>query len=118
MDNCVFCKIINKELPAEVVFEDNEFIAFLSKGKISEGHTLLIPKKHYEDVFDIDRETLKKLIAIAKDISLKMVEEKKATAVNLLNASGKDAEQTVFHFHLHIVPRNADDGLNLWYKLA
>ncbi len=116
MENCVFCKIINKELPASIFLENEEFLAFSPIEQVSKGHTLLIPKKHQENIFDIDRTTLEKLTGFAQDIAKQLVETHGVTGINLLNASGKDAQQSVFHFHLHIVPRYENDGLDLWLR--
>lgn len=116
MKDCVFCKIINKEIPSTVFFEDEDFLAFSPIEQVSKGHTLLIPKKHQENVFDIDTNSFEKLAGIAQKLSKKLAEIHKATGVNLLHASGKDAQQSVFHFHLHIVPRYENDGLDLWFR--
>ena len=116
MKDCVFCKIINKELPSKNVFEDKDVIAFETIQPVSKGHVLVVPKKHFENIFDIDKEVLQKLITVTKNLSEKLKIENKATGVNLLNASGKDAQQSVFHFHLHIVPRYKNDGLDLWFR--
>ena len=116
MDLCVFCTIINKKLPIEVIFEDDNFLAFLPIEQISRGHTLLIPKKHYENVFDIDTTILQQLASTAQTISKELTIKYGASGINLLHASGKDAQQSVFHFHLHIVPRHQGDGLDLWFR--
>lgn len=116
MNDCIFCKIIHKEAPATIIFENDDIVAFIPKEEISKGHTLLIPKKHFENIFDMDKNTLEKLIAVSKDLSEQLVQENKATGINLLHASGKDAQQSVFHFHLHVVPRYENDGLDLWLR--
>lgn len=115
-DKCVFCEIVAGRIPASVVFEDNEFIAFLSIKPVSKGHTLLIPKKHFVDIFDFETSYLERLMGIAQKIAKSVLKKNKATGINLLQANGKDAEQSVFHSHLHIVPRYKNDGLNLWFK--
>jgi histidine triad (HIT) family protein len=116
MNLCIFCKIINKEAPATVVFENEEVLALVPIGQVTKGHTLVIPKKHFENVFDIETGALQSVIAITKDLAPKLCEQYGATGVNLLNASGKDAQQSVFHFHMHIVPRYKDDGMDLWLR--
>jgi histidine triad (HIT) family protein len=116
MENCIFCKIINKKAPAKIVFENDDILALVPKGEISKGHTLVIPKKHFENIFDIDKNILEKLIAVSKDLSETLTKENNATGINLLHASGKDAQQSVFHFHFHIVPRYENDGLDLWLR--
>ena len=116
MNDCIFCKIVKKEAPATIVFEDADILAIVPLGAIAKGHTLVIPKVHSENVFDISHTDLASVAAVAKDLSKKIVAENNATGVNLLNASGKDAQQSVFHFHLHIVPRYPNDGYDLWLK--
>lgn len=116
MENCIFCKIINKELPSKIIFENDEFLAFLPINAVSKGHTLLIPKKHFESIFDFETQSLGKLMEIAQKISKDITQENNATGLNLLQANGKDAQQSVFHFHLHLVPRYKNDGLDLWFK--
>jgi len=116
MKECIFCKIINKESPSKIVFENNDILAIAPKEEISKGHTLVIPKTHFENIFDIDKNILEKLIAVSKDLSATLAKENNATGINLLHASGKDAQQSVFHFHLHIVPRYENDGLDLWLR--
>lgn len=116
MENCIFCKIINKDAPAKIVFENNDILAFVPKEQVSKGHTLVVPQNHFENIFDIDKTTLEKLIGASKDLSVQLAKENNATGINLLHASGKDAQQSVFHFHLHIVPRYENDGLDLWLR--
>ncbi len=116
MEDCIFCKIIKKEAKADIIFEDEMFLAFKPLKPITEGHVLLVPKNHFENLFDIDDEILKNLIITGKKIASGMIKENNATGVNLLHASGKDAQQSILHFHLHIVPRRQNDGLDLWIK--
>ncbi len=114
--NCIFCKIINREVRGTFVYEDFDVAVIIPKEQVSDGHVLVIPKKHYQDIFDIDNTVLQNIALISKKISVNTVETTDYTSVNLLNASGKDAQQSVFHFHLHIVPRKPNDGLDLWIK--
>jgi len=116
MNNCIFCKIIAKEAPSKIIFENGDVLALKPLREVSRGHTLIIPKKHFENIFDIKKDKLEKLIAVSKDLSEKLARENSATGINLLHASGKDAQQSVFHFHLHIVPRYENDGLDLWLR--
>jgi histidine triad (HIT) family protein len=115
-ENCIFCKIIKGEIPAKKVYEDEKVLAFLDVNPVSRGHTLIIPKKHFENIFDIEEESLKEIINASKKISIFLKEKLNADGVNLLHASGKDAQQSVFHFHLHVVPRYKGDNLDTWPK--
>jgi len=114
--DCVFCKIINKEIPAEIVYEDKNFLAFKTIEPVSTGHTLVIPKEHAENVLDIEQAILEKLSGVAQNIAKDLVKNQAATGVNLLHAAGKDAQQSVFHFHMHVVPRYENDNLDLWFR--
>ena len=118
MQNCIFCKIVKGELPAFVVFEDDCVLAFLDINPLAQGHTLVIPKKHYENIFDIDEETLQRIIVVAQKIAQKMKEVLSVEGVNVINASGKTAEQSVPHFHLHLIPRKKGDkiDMNAWWQ--
>ncbi len=109
--DCLFCKIVSKQLPANTVYEDEKVIAFLDINPLTEGHTLVIPKAHVESVFDISAEDLKHISAVAQKISNKMKETGQTEGVDLVNASGQAADQSVFHFHLHVIPRKSGDGL-------
>ena len=116
MESCIFCQISNHKSPAKVIFENENIVAFNPIDPVSKGHTLVVPKEHFENILDIDPNTLKELIIVSKDLSKKLTKKYKATGVNLLQASGKDAQQSVFHFHIHVVPRYKNDGLDLWFR--
>ncbi|HCY06525.1 MAG TPA: HIT family protein [Erysipelotrichaceae bacterium] len=102
---CIFCKIVNNELPSYKVYEDDEFLAILDIAQTTDGHTLVFPKKHIVDIFEIDDETLSKLITLTKKLSDKVVTKMNATGLNLLNNTNESAGQSVHHIHFHIIPR-------------
>lgn len=116
MENCIFCKIIKGEAEAKKVYEDDFVLAFATRGPVSKGHTLVIPKEHCENMLDISAESLAKVMEVTRNLASKIKIDYEATGVNVLHAAGFDAQQSVFHFHLHIVPRFPDDGLDLWFK--
>lgn len=116
MENCIFCKIIKGEVESKKVYEDDFVLAFATHGPVSEGHTLVIPKEHCENILDISAESLAKVMEVTRNLASKIKTEVGATGVNVLHAAGADAQQSVFHFHLHIVPRFPNDGLDLWFK--
>ena len=116
MENCIFCKIIKGELEAKKVHENESVLAFIPKEQVNKGHILVIPKEHFESIFDISKESLVKVIEVSQELSQKCKTELGATGVNILHASGKDAQQSVPHFHIHVVPRYSNDGLDLWIK--
>jgi len=111
MKNCIFCKIIKEEIPCYKIYEDDLVLAFLDINPIARGHTLIIPKEHKENIFEIDSIVLERIVSVAKKIAEKM-KINGAEGVNLYHASGLSAEQTVFHFHLHVIPRTKGDGIS------
>jgi histidine triad (HIT) family protein len=111
MEDCIFCKIINNEIPSYKIYEDDLVLAFLDVNPMSKGHTLIVPKKHAKDIFEIEKIYLERIILVAKKIAQKMKDSLCVDSVNLYHASGIEAGQTVFHFHLHIVPRIEGDTL-------
>ncbi len=111
--NCIFCKIVKGEIPSKKVFEDEHTLAFLDINPMSTGHTLVIPKKHAENVFEIDEKELAHVHAIAKKIAIQRKNEG-AEGVNILQTNGAVAGQSVFHLHVHVIPRKTGDGLRFW----
>jgi len=118
MDNCIFCQIVDKKAPAKVIYENENVICFLPKKVEVYGHTLVVPKKHYADLYDMPTEILCDLVKVAQKLTLEYKQKINATGMNLMHASGKDGQQSVFHFHFHLFPRFKDDGLNTWPNLA
>lgn len=116
MEDCIFCKIIRKQAPAKIVYEDEFVLGITPKEEVSRGHTLLVSKTHFESIFDVEETTFVNFARVIKDLSVKLVKENNATGINILNASGKDAQQSVPHLHFHLVPRYPNDGLDMWIK--
>lgn len=115
MDNCIFCKIVTREIPAEILFEDSATIAFLDIKGVNPGHVLVIPKEHYADFASTPTDVLCKVIATAKMLVPAILAATGASAFNVGVNSGHDAGQVVGHMHLHLMPRLAGDGLELWH---
>ena len=113
MTHCVFCDIISHKIPWFIVDENDKVISFLPKDMECFWHTLIVPKKHYENVFDISNEDLYAVSDFIKELVLKYKRYLWATWVNILNASWKDAQQSVFHLHFHIIPRFPDDKMDI-----
>lgn len=112
-DDCIFCKIVAGELPATRIDEDERTVAFMDIAPWTRGHALVVPRAHATDLGEIGEEDLAAVAAMAKRIALRQKERLGAEGVNLLNAFGAAAWQTVFHFHMHVIPRYADDGMQL-----
>lgn len=117
-DNCIFCKIVRGEIPSFKIYEDEFTYSFLDLSNDGNGHILVIPKKHCENILDCDEETLAHVSKTIKKISLYLVEKCGFSGVNILNSSGSSAEQTVFHLHFHILPRKDNDDMSVSPKLS
>lgn len=117
MDDCKFCKIINRQIPSWIVYENEKVIAFLPEKLEVCGHTLVAPKQHYVDLYDVPEDVLCELIKVSKKITIAYKEKINSTGMNLIHASGVDGQQSVFHFHIHLLPRFKDDKLNTWPNL-
>lgn len=104
-ENCIFCKIANGEIPSATLYEDEEFRAILDLGPAAKGHTLILPKKHAANIFELPDETAAKAILLAKQLGARLQEGLHADGVNLVQNNGEAAGQTVFHFHMHVIPR-------------
>jgi histidine triad (HIT) family protein len=116
MDDCVFCRLIGGREPATVVYEDDRVIAFypLLEGRLADGHVLVVPKRHAVDLFDIEPAELDTVMRSVRRVAHGMRAALGATGVNVLNASGPNSDQSVFHFHFHVIPRWQGDGLWTW----
>ena len=115
--DCIFCKIISGEIPSMVVYEDEFSCVFMDIAGDVDGHMLAVPKKHAESILDCDADTLALLMETVKTVSNHLVDRCGYKGVNLLNASGPCAGQSVGHFHIHIIPRKEGDGVDAWPKL-
>lgn len=111
--DCIFCRIVAGELPATVVDEDERTLAFMDINPATRGHALVIPRAHARDVHEIEAEDLAACAATAQRLAGRMRERLGATGINLLQSNGAAAWQTVFHFHVHVIPRYDDDPLEL-----
>ena len=114
MKNCIFCKIVQKDIPGKIIYEDDVCLAFLDLSQTTDGHTLVIPKKHCKNILEVDDETLAHLIVVTKKLANKIVKNLNANGVNSLTNANQIAGQTVMHFHIHIIPRyNLDDKIEI-----
>ena len=110
MEDCIFCKIGKGEEKSWKVYEDENVYAFLDIYPASRYHTLIIPKKHYKNIFDVPMKELQQVISIVKKLSVLYKEKLGIENVQIINSSGAEAQQDVFHVHFHIVPRKKGDG--------
>ncbi len=102
---CIFCRIAQKQVPANLVYEDEKALAFLDIRPLNEGHTLVMPKAHYETIFDIPQELITYLHGITKQVAIAVKKATKADGISIIQQNGKAASQEVFHLHIHVIPR-------------
>jgi len=112
---CIFCEIVADRAASYTVYEDEHVRAFLDIHPVSSGHTLIVPKEHYENIYDIPEQELEHIAAAAKRLALLYRSRLGAEAANLLQSSGRTAQQEVFHFHMHLIPRYAGDGVKMFF---
>jgi histidine triad (HIT) family protein len=111
--NCIFCQIVAGELPATIVDSDERTLAFMDIAPATRGHALVIPRAHTPDLLSVDPEDLSAVALSSQRLAARMRERLSADGVNLVNSCGAVAWQTVFHFHVHVIPRYSDDPLRL-----
>ena len=114
--NCIFCKIANGEIPSTTLYEDEDFRVILDLGPATRGHALLLPKNHFANLFELDDETAQKVILVAKKMAGKMKDALGADGFNLVQNNGEAAGQTVFHFHMHLIPRYENDNAGILWE--
>ena len=117
-DNCIFCKIANGEIPSATLYEDEEFRVILDLGPASKGHALILPKNHYRNLYDIDEATASKAICLAKKMITKMTDVLGCDGYNIVQNNEEAAGQTVFHFHMHLIPRYKNDNVGLGWHMG
>lgn len=104
-DDCIFCKIANGGIPSETLYEDDTFRVIMDLGPASKGHALILPKQHYRDICELDGETAAKVLPLAAKVGDAMKKSLGCSGFNVVQNNGKEAGQTVFHFHVHLIPR-------------
>ena len=114
---CIFCMIANGEIPSKKLYEDDKVLAFLDLSQTTNGHTLVVPKQHFETLIDVDPDTLAHMIKVTQQLTKDIMKKTGATGFNLLNNGYEVAGQTVMHAHIHILPRySKDDALVIDFK--
>ena len=114
-DDCIFCKIIAGEIPSYTLYEDEQFKVILDVGPATKGHALILPKKHYADLYELPEEMAADTIKLAKKMMSRMTDKLHCNGFNIVQNNGEVAGQTVFHFHMHLIPRYKNDGEILKY---
>ena len=116
-ENCIFCKIANGEIPSNALYEDENFKVILDLAPASKGHALIIPKEHAKNLFDLDSKTANEALLVAQKVGKAMMETLECDGLNVLQNNGEAAGQTVFHFHMHLIPRyNSEKKILTWHQ--
>ena len=116
MSDCIFCKLAGGEIPTATLYEDDDFRVILDAGPATKGHCLILPKEHYADLYEIPEDLLMKAAVLAKKITIKMTRAMNCDGFNIVQNNKPAAGQTVFHFHIHLIPRYTDDRQNILWK--
>ncbi len=109
-DNCIFCKLANGDIPTNKIYEDDTFTVILDASPATRGHALILPKEHAANIYELPDETASKVFVLAKKLATKMTDILSCDGFNIIQNNGEVAGQTVFHFHLHLIPRYYGDG--------
>ena len=115
-DDCIFCRIANGEIPSNTVYEDAYFKAILDLSPATKGHTLILPKDHFDDLFAADEETMGRILKTAQKIGAGMIKALHCDGINVVQNNGAAAGQTVRHLHVHLIPRYEGDGQTILWK--
>ena len=113
MENCIFCKIITGDMPGHVLYEDEHVFVFLDISQTTKGHTLVVPKAHRKDVFEMAPHEMEQVFSIVPKLSTALKEVFDCTGLNVVNNNGESAGQTVFHYHVHLIPRYGNDDFGI-----
>ena len=117
-DDCIFCKLANGDIPTATLYEDDDFRVILDAGPAAKGHALILPKEHYVNLYELDDELAAKVMVLAKKMITKLTDILGCDGYNIVQNNGEAAGQTVFHFHLHMIPRYKDDEVGLGWKMG
>lgn len=117
-ENCIFCKIANGEIPSATLYEDEDFRVILDLGPASRGHALILPKEHYKDLYYLEDEVAAKALVLAKRMITTLTEVLGCEGYNIVQNNGELAGQTVFHFHMHLIPRYKNDHVGLGWNVG
>ena len=115
-ENCIFCKIAAGEIPSVTLYEDSDFRVILDISPASKGHALILPKEHYENLYELEDELAAKALVLAKKMITKLRDIVECDGYNVLQNNGSVAGQTVFHYHMHLIPRYENDDVNISWK--
>ena len=115
-DDCIFCKLANGDIPTRMIYEDDNFAVFMDMSPAAKGHSLVVPKEHYANIYEMPAELVGEAMKVAQKMAIKLTEALHADGFNIVQNNGEVAGQTVFHFHMHLIPRYEDDGQSINWK--
>lgn len=115
-DDCIFCKLANGVFPTNSIYEDDTFNVILDVGPATKGHALILPKEHYDNLYELPDETAGKAMILARKLGTEMVKRLNADGLNVVQNNGETAGQTVMHYHLHLIPRYKNDGQHILWQ--
>ena len=115
-DDCIFCKLSNGDIPTNALYEDDVVKVIFDLNPASKGHVLILPKNHFDDIYSMDDATAAHVFQVAVKVAKAMKETLGCEGLNIVQNNGEIAGQTVFHFHLHLIPRYENDGITIAYK--
>lgn len=115
-ETCIFCKIAGGEIPSRTIYEDEEFRVILDLAPATKGHALILPKNHFKNLYELSDETAAKVLPLAKKMANAMTQKLGCDGFNIVQNNNQIAGQTIFHFHVHLIPRYNDDKQNLVIK--
>lgn len=115
-DDCIFCKLANHVFDTNIIYEDDDFTVILDVSPATRGHALILPKEHYKDITDMPEDLLQKAAVLAKKLISHLSEKLGSDGYNIVQNNGETAGQTVFHFHIHLIPRYKDDDQKIGWK--
>ncbi|HCM92850.1 MAG TPA: HIT family protein [Lachnospiraceae bacterium] len=115
-DDCIFCKLANGVFETNKIYEDNDFTVILDAGPATKGHALIIPKEHYANIYELPEDIAGRALVLAKKLAAHMTDKLHCDGFNIVQNNGEAAGQTVFHFHIHLIPRFKGDGAMIQWK--
>ena len=115
-DNCIFCKLANKDIPTNIIYEDEKFTVILDASPATKGHALILPKNHAANIYELPDEDAADIFVLAKKLATKMTEILHCDGFNIVQNNGEVAGQTVFHFHMHLIPRYKNDNAGILWE--
>ncbi len=115
-NQCIFCKIIDGEIPSATIYEDEDFKVIMDISPAAAGHAIMLPKKHFANLYELDDQTASRALIVARKVATAMREELGCDGLNVLQNNGEAAGQTVFHYHIHLIPRMKEDTVNLSWQ--